>query len=206
MIQLTKLSATLGTAKISGFTTTEFLHIHRHMEGYLKRVLLIGLRLKSVKYKDAEFIVDRIHLDIASTIDKCLYLLDGSGSTQGVYINGLKARHSDLFVLINIFVKFCSKYRNQVAHGIIGDISSQEALDVLCHVNLSLYKEFERVLMAEHSCSAFDEPKAWGASRGRDEDHLVTITRLRLGNSLAVAPQKVSDVKTALQSTGYPKP
>jgi len=205
MIPLEKLKAQLTITKTCGFTTAEFLDIHRYMEGYLKRVLFIGLRLKGVQYKNAEFIVSKIQLDIATAIGKSWFFLDQSGSKNGAFIKALESKHPDLFILKEVFITFCSRYRNQVAHGLIGQISGQDAIDLLCHVNLSFYKAIEAMLQAEFSCSAFDTPTLWGASRSLNEGHATTIARLSLGKYLSKAPQRVCDVKTALASTKYPK-
>ena len=206
MIPLEKLQSVLGVSTTAGFTTTNFLDIHRHVEGYLKRVIIIGLRLKGVQYKNAEFIVKRIQIDISTTIEKSWFLLDRTSSGHNNYINGLKSRHPDLFVLKETFVGFSSKYRNQVAHGIVGQISSQDAIDLLCHVDLSFYKKIEIMLKTEHGHSAFDSPRIWGASRGIDEPHVTTAERLGLGRRLSIAPQKITDVKNALAATRYPVP
>lgn len=62
----------------TSYSSDDVLKIHRHVEGYLKRVFLIGLRLNSVQYETARTIVDTAHLDIKSMVDKAWYLLDSS--------------------------------------------------------------------------------------------------------------------------------
>ncbi|MDF9390600.1 hypothetical protein EXZ60_17625 [Vibrio sp. 1151_11] len=190
----------------ASYSSDDVLKIHRHVEGYLKRVFLIGLRLNSVQYETARTIVDTAHLDIKSMVAKAWYLLDSSSHrNQSVAISHLSANYPDMIKLRDLFFSFSCVYRNKLAHGIIDTISGQELIDTLCHLNISFYKEMERVFQLEHGHSAYESPGDWGAARGTSEDVLVAMGRLHLGN-LSANPKSTAVVISELATTSYPKP
>lgn len=134
MISLTQLKSGLSSRKVN-YTSSEFFDIHRYIEAYIKRILLISLRLNDVKYKEATRIVESTYINTTNLIEKVLFLLDQSSSKQNQVIANLKKKHNDYFELKELLLKFSSKYRNWLAHGTIGELKDPELIRYLCHVS-----------------------------------------------------------------------
>jgi len=182
-----------------------FLKTHIYVEGYVKRVMLIGLRLNGVQYANSEKIVEGTYIPTANLIEKVLWLLDSSGHKQKKVADNLKKTHPDFFILKDLVVKFTAIYRNRLAHGTIDKLADQELVKFLCHTNRSFFQSFEALLEKEHGHSAFDKPRDWGAQIGIQESIENTLKRLNLG-SLVKEPMQLKDVKSQLQSTAYANP
>ena len=204
MISLSQLKTVLdANPKPSG--SEDFLRLHRYLEGYIKRVMLIGLRLNRVQYENSRKIVESTYINTANLIDKVLVLLDQSGRKHKKVITGLKKTYGGFFELKDLLLKFTFVYRNRLAHGTIGELKDQNLLDYLYHVNRSFYKEFEQLLKKEYRHSAFERPRDWGAKNGIQEKIENTVKRLRLG-SLVKDPMPLSQVIVKLGKTAYAKP
>jgi hypothetical protein len=204
MISLKKIKSDLSSRKVN-YDSPEFFDIHRSIEAYIKRILLISLRIKGIKYKESTVIVERTYISTADLIEKVLFLLDQSSSKQAEVVGELKKRYKDFFVLKELLLKFSSKFRNLLAHGTIGELKDPELIRYLCHVNKSFYQEFENLLKKEYGHSAFDKPGDWGAKRGVDEEIEKSAKRLRLGKILN-QPLSLETVKNKLADTKYAKP
>lgn len=204
MISLSQLKTVLdANPKPSG--SEDFLRLHRYLEGYVKRVMLIGLRLKGVQYENSRKIVESTYISTANLIEKVLVLLDQSGRKHNAVITGLKKTHSGFFELKDLVLKFTSVYRNRLAHGTIGELKDQDLIDYLCHINRSFYKEFEQLLKKEYGHSAFERPGDWEAKNGIQEKIENTVKRLSLG-SIVKDPMSVKQVIVKLGKTAYAKP
>jgi hypothetical protein len=176
-----------------------------HLEGYVKRVMFIGLRLRGVQYSNGEKVVDSTYIQTANLIEKVLWLIDKSGSKQGDVVGKLKIKHHDFFIIKETVLKFSAPYRNRLAHGTIAKLHDQEMIDYLCHVTTSFIDAFELLLKSEHGQSAYDKPGDWGAIQGKPELLESTVKRLKLG-SLVKEPLTLNAVKKQLQETKYAKP
>jgi len=182
MISLNKLKEKLLSDQTSEFQSDEFLLLHRYAEAYLKRVLLIGLRLRGVQYKSSVIIVENTYLTTRALIPKCMMLLMHGSTKQADVEKMLLSKYPDFQKLQKLFLEFTSKYRNILAHGLIDEIKDAELLGTLCLSNKRFIQCFESVLQNEFGHSAFDPPKNWGAIRGRVEVIEKTVSRLRLGS------------------------
>jgi len=197
MISLSRLKDNLLSSQESVFQSNDFLMLHRFVEAYLKRVLLIGLRLHGVQYEASKKIIEGTYLNTSSLINKCMLLLSASGTKQAEIENVLKSQYPDFIELRKLFLDFTSKYRNVLAHGLIDEIKDNELLDTLCVANKRFVSCFESVLKNEFGHSAFETPTDWGASRGHKEDIEKTISRLKLG-SMTSKPMTLSKAKETL--------
>jgi len=200
-MSLKRLKSGLSPSKTT-YDSSDFFNLHRYIEAYLKRVLLIGLRLNKVKYEESRKIVGSTYLNTAALIEKALFLLDSSKEKQSIVLRHLKSNHEDFFIISDILIKFSSKYRNRLAHGTIEELKNQELIKLLCHVNESFFKEFESLLEFEYGHSAFDQPRDWGATRGTDENITASASRLKLGKILP-EPLSMVTVKNKLNNTAY---
>ncbi len=133
MISLKQIKSDLSSRKVN-CSSAEFFNIHRNIEAYIKRILLISLRINGVKYKEATTIVESTYINTANLIEKVLFLLDQSQLKQQQVISKMKKKYKDFFVLKELLLKFCSKYRNWLAHGTIGELKDPELIRYLCHV------------------------------------------------------------------------
>ena len=136
MISSKRINAGLKSRKVN-YSSSEFFDIHRYIEAYIKRILLIGLRLNGVKYVESTIIVESTYINTSNLIEKVLFLLDQSGDNQKVVVDKLKIKHKDFFVLKELLLKFSSNYRNWIAHGAIIELKDPELIKYLCHVNKS---------------------------------------------------------------------
>jgi len=204
MISLKQLQQAMAPQKAQ-CNSHDFLNLHRYTEAYVKRVLLIGLRVNGVKYKESGKIVESTFSPTASLVEKTLFLLDQSGGKHGEVIQQLKVKYATFFELNYLLTKFSAKYRNWLAHGTIDELKNEELINHLCHVNKSFMHEFENLLMTEHGHSAFDKPSDWGAKRGIPELIEKSAKRLGLGKILD-APLTLSVVQNRLVKIGHTLP
>lgn len=187
------------------YDSNHFLKIHIHVEAYIKRLMLIGLRLKGVQYDDSVTIVQSVFIPIAKLIDKTLFLIDPSTASEHSIIAGLKNKHTNFFALKGLVTDFTSIYRNRLAHGTIENLPDQDLIDCLCHTNKSFFRSFEHLLKTEFGHSAFDKPGDWGAKAGHAASIQTTISKFKLGRE-AKKPMSLHDVRTCLKATGYALP
>jgi len=201
MISLSQLKTVLeGNPEPPG--SERFLRLHRYLEGYIKRVMLIGLRLKGVQYENSRKILEITYINTANLIDKVLVLLDQSDSKHNAVIKNLRKTHWAFFELKDLVLKFTSVYRNRLVHGTIGELKDQGLIDYLYHVDRSFYREFEQLLKSEYGHSAFERPGDWGAKNGIQEKIENTVKRLALG-SLVKEPMSLRQVIVKLDKTAY---
>jgi hypothetical protein len=183
-------------------TTDSFILVDRHLEGYFKRVLFIGLRVNGAQYSTSQSIIHSVHMDVASLIKKAIVLVDGRSDCYREIIDAAEAKHKSLFALIELFQNFSARFRNRIAHGIISEIRDPAILESLIRVDQLLFKEFETMLMAEYGHSALQMPKDWGARRGTKESTDSLIMRLKLGKN-SLQPMAVKDVYRVLAEIGH---
>jgi len=200
MIPLKLIKAEINTQRPNQ-TSHDFLNLHRYTEAYVKRLLLIGLRLNGVKYEESRKIVDSTFLNTGNLVEKALFLLDQSEGKQGAVIQKLQTQYGDFFILKELLLKFSAKYRNWLAHGTVDSLRDEELVNHLCYVNRSFVQEFENLLQQEHGHSAFDKPGDWGAKRGADEPIEKSAKRLKLGKILD-EPLTLTVVKNNLVKIG----
>lgn len=201
----TKQLKTILEASPQTLSSDDFFRLHRYLEGYVRRVMLIGLRLNGVQYDNSRKVVESTYINTANLIEKVLVLLDQSGKKHKAVIAKLKKEHTGFFELKELVIKFSSVYRNRLAHGTIGELKDQEKIDYLYYVDRSFYKAFEQLLNQEYGHSAFEQPGDWGAKRGTQEQIEKTIKKLNLGK-LVKEPMSLNQVKSKLNSAGYAKP
>ncbi len=183
-------------------TTESFIRVHRHLEGYFKRVMLIGLRIHGVQYETATRIIDSVHMHAIAQIEKAIVLLDGTSRKHSDVINEAKRNNNAVFVLVELFQNFSALFRNRLAHGVIDEVRDPATLNTLFDVDLWLFNEFESMLKKKYCRSGFDRPNEWGAKPGRKESIDSIITRLKLGK-VSPNPIATKDVQQTLAGIGH---
>ena len=195
-IQNLKVLMTLSPASP---TTEDFIKIHKAVEGYIRRLLFIGLRLNGVKYSTSQEVINLSYLNNQDLIKKSIVLI--SRSTHK--ITDFETQNPDLKVLLDLFSNFTSIYRNRLVHGIYENINDQIALNLCYYIDKYLIKEFEDTLIQLEYRSAFDSPTEWGATRTQSSETFdQVISRLRLG-SITKAPKGIRSVQNAIAQTKY---
>ena len=181
---------------VTEISVSSFIDRHRYAEGYLRRLLLIGLRLNAVQYKQAQKIIELTFMNIHALLEKIFILLSHHKFT----FEEARTKYPDFATLIDLFLKFTSPYRNWLVHGVIDTIRDPELLECMCRADRQVLIEFEKVLKSEFGRSAFDEPRQWGAQVGKPEEDLpAVIKRLRLGAVLAGKPMPFNEAKSQLE-------
>lgn len=200
MISPSQLNAVLGDSTLPR-TAESFIHLHRHLEGYFKRVMLIGLRLHGAQYKTATAIVDTIHINAKDQIEKALVLLEVSPRKHQQILGEIKHDHQSVFMFIKLFTEFSSRFRNRLAHGVLDEIRDEVSLDLLFRVDQGLFLELESMLKTRHGHSALDKPNKWGAKPGTKDNIESLVDELKLGKFSPV-PISAKAVLKTLESLG----
>ncbi len=201
MISPSQLISVLGDSE-KPRTAESFIRLHRHLEGYFKRVMLIGLRLHGAQYNAATLIVDTVYMNANTQIEKALVLLEMAPRKHQEILHEIRQNHPTLFTLIKLFTEFSSRFRNRLAHGIIDEIRDEHALELLFRVDQGLFIECESMLNVRHGHSALEKPSAWGAKPGMEKDVDLLVDRLSLGR-LSPVPLSTKSVISTLQELGW---
>ncbi|OQA93942.1 MAG: hypothetical protein BWY27_00008 [Bacteroidetes bacterium ADurb.Bin234] len=153
MIELSKCKTILEQKNISD---EYFIKLHITLEGYLKRLLFIGLRTKDVQYKTAQESITKYHEILPNMISKIWLIL-------GIDYKNDLLKFGKYKILEEYVLNFTSKYRNYRVHGIYDEIKDHELLRCLILIDKAFINEIEKYLKTKKMPSAFDEPKKWGA-------------------------------------------
>jgi len=181
---------------VTEISISSFIDRHRYAEGYLRRLLLIGLRLNSVQYKQAQKIIELTFMNISALLEKVFILI----SPHKFTLKDARIKYPHFATSIDLFLKFTSPYRNMLIHGVMDIVPDLELLEYLCRADRQFLIEFEKLLKSEFGRSAFDEPRQWGAQIGKlEEDLPAVIKRLKLGKVLAGKPMPFNEAKSRLE-------
>jgi hypothetical protein len=173
-----------------------FIDRHRCVEGYLRRLLLIGLRLNAVQYRQAQRIIQSSRLFMPDIMKKSIDLI----SRNRFSFKEAKTKYPEFATATDLFMKFTSPYRNLLVHGIIDTIHELQLLQDLCQADRQFLLQFEKFLQAEFNKSAFDKPTTWGAQKGRQNEELpVVIKRLGLGKVFKGRPMSIVEARKRLE-------
>ena len=194
MAYLKKIKEKMGP--VTELSVSSFIERHRYAEGYLRRLLLIGLRLNAVQYKQAQKIIELTFLNNNALLEKVFILL----SRKKFTLKEAKLKYPDFATSIDLFLKFTSPYRNWLVHGVIDTIHDLELLECLCRADRQFLIEFEKLLKSEFDRSALDAPGHWGALKGKKEEDLqAVIKRLKLGSVFRGTPMSIPEAKKLLK-------
>jgi len=180
-------------------TTDDFIKIHKNVEGYIRRLLLIGLRINGVKYETSMEVIKMSYLNNKDLIKTTIDLI-----TKGTKnLSDFETTNSDFKELLELFFDFTSIYRNRVIHGVYENINDQLILKHCYFIDKFLIEEFEQTLKSLNFKSAFDKPTDWGAIRSTSTESInQIISRLKLGR-LTKTPKGIVAVQNAIARTKY---
>jgi len=156
------------------YTTQYFLKTHRAVEGFLARIIFIGLRMKGIKYDQSQKIVRYTFLKVRDSLKKGIELLDGKKSF-------LIKESKPIDECYDLFLKFSVPYRNKIEHAVIPDIKDEKILKLCININLKFLRSLEQFLQSNFNNSVFDEPKKWGAKRSSRDFTDDEIKIMKLG-------------------------
>jgi hypothetical protein len=140
------------------YTNSFFKDCHIACESYFTRLMLIGLRMNGISYRQTSEVTKDSFLSIRDTLEKALILIDKEKGPLVVKEVNLKNG-------LELFIKYSAGYRNKLQHGAIEEINDPIVLKLVIDINLSLIREIEFYLNKYFNLSAFNTPGEWGAKR-----------------------------------------
>jgi hypothetical protein len=146
----------------TGISDEYFLRLHFCVEAIIRRLFLIGLRLKGMQFRTAQSFVDEYHPRLRDHIRNVF-------GCCGVDYDKLLASEK-YATLEKLFFEFTSRWRNQRVHGLYPVITDTELLKLLITADKSFINEIEAMLKKMGKPSLFDTPGKWGATRGKTKD------------------------------------
>jgi hypothetical protein len=171
--------------------TLYFINVHKGVELYIRRLLLIGLRLNEVKYETSEEVIKLSYASNREIINKSIELITKGKNTLADF----EEKNKNLKVLLELFFDFTSIYRNRVVHGIYERIVDSNILKYCYLIDKYLIIEFEKTLEMNGYNSAFATPTEWGAKRSSIVESIDSvITRLKF-RKISKVPKSLSQVK-----------
>ena len=198
MVDLQHLKNLLQTTPTS-ITTSDFIELHKGVEGYIRRLFLIGLRLDGVKYETSLEVIKKSYLNNNDLLKKIIKLI----SKNAKDISDFENNNPDFKVLLDLFFNFTTVYRNRVVHGVYDVIHDDNTLKHCYYINKYFLIEFEATLNNLAYKSAFDTPTNWGAGRSTStESFSQVVTRLSLGQ-LSKVPKRMVEVENLILQTKY---
>ena len=146
----------------TGISDEYFLRLHFCVEAIIRRLFLIGLRLKGMQFRIAQSFVDDYHAGLRDHIRKVFCCC-------GVDYDDFKASNK-YACLEKLFFEFTSRWRNRRVHGLYPAITDTELLKLLINTDKSFVNEIEAMLKKMGKPSLFDTPGKWGATRVKTKD------------------------------------
>jgi hypothetical protein len=143
------------TIKSKTVSLQQFLKIHLTVEGVIKRLLFIGLRINGVRYKTAQQAIAEYYEKDKTAIIKKAWNLCGIDYEKTV------RKKPDYTTMENLVFEFSSKYRNQLIHGNDGAIHNQNLLKTLIQIDQKYIAAIEAVLKSQNKPSLFEQPRKW---------------------------------------------
>lgn len=150
-----------------------FLKQHFYIEGFLKRLLFIGLRLHNIQYNTAQEVIVAYHEPLGKMIERA-WTISGFDYRDVIEFGIYKD-------LEGFFVNYTAKYRNYRVHGIYDEIKDLDLLRLLTTINYRYYKTCNEYILYKGKPSVFDKPTTWGAKIGKQETIPEIYARLLKG-------------------------
>jgi len=163
MIYLERCKRILADTRVSD---DQFLQVHFYLEGLIRRMLFIGLRLKNIQYDTAQAMVSRYKNDNLAG------LLKDAWAKIGVKESGL-LEQDNYRELRDLVIGFTAPARNLRVHGIRDQYDDKELLALLIRTDTLFIQEVNRILLEKKGATLFDPPRKFGAVIVREKKDLV---------------------------------
>jgi hypothetical protein len=170
--------------------TDDFMQMHKAVESYLKRLLLIALRRKGISYKNCQEVIKSSFLANDKLFNKVIVLLDELKSSETYKNDTLNVN-----ILFDLFKNFSSVFRNKVVHGVITEINDKEVLKYCILINKNLIIKIEESLSSVYENKALEELKNWKFERNQANENISVeniIRKYNLGGLTKKAKSKTS--------------
>ena len=169
-------------------STEQFLRVHCCIEELFRRLLLIGLRLKGVQFKESAAI------SVIYYSNKRIETMEMILKYCGIDYKEMR-KFRNFEILQTLYLQFTSRHRNRLMHGEALTYSDKELLELLISVDKSFIGEIQAYLTSISKPSIFDTPAKWGAKKGIKAD-IKKVYRDLFGKDMK--PQPEYDRKKAL--------
>jgi len=136
-----------------------FVRVHCCTEAIWKRLLLIGLRLNEVQYKEAELISDNYYDYKKDNYMKTILELCGLKYNELLSFGCFKE-------LLELYIYFSCRHRNRLLHGDALTYSDKDLLELLITVDKCFIDEINAFLKEKGKPTVFASPGKWGAKQG----------------------------------------
>ncbi|MCL2185789.1 MAG: hypothetical protein FWB86_08065 [Treponema sp.] len=137
-----------------------FLRIHYCVEELSRRLLLIGLRMYGIQFKYAREVSENFYDSDKNRFFSALYKLCGLDYEELNSFGNYKE-------LEHLMLKFSSKHRNRLLHGVALEYSDNDLLKLLITIDKCFIEEVFSFLKHKGKPSIFEKPKEWKAPRGK---------------------------------------
>jgi len=158
-------------------------------------LLLIGLRLQGLQFKDAEAISESYYTNRRREHLKIIVEFCGLNYKELLSFKNFNE-------LLELFFQFTSRHRNRLMHGVALVYTDEELLKLLISIDKKFIQDLEAFLKHAGKPSFFDPPGKWGAVRGKKAD-INEICKKLLGGKMPLPPtynkKKASDVMKKLK-------
>lgn len=141
----------------------DFLDMHIAVEGYLKHLFLVGLRLQDCTYKESVKMIRVSYIKVNSSSFKAAFRLMRCRTSW----HQMKSRNNRLKELDSLFGDYTSKVRNIIIHGNYFPYKANE-LELLYNIDKAFLQELELTISAYFRGKSIlnNTPKDFGAGKG----------------------------------------
>lgn len=141
----------------------DFLDMHIAVEGYLKHLFLVGLRLKGCTYKESVQVIRGSYIRVNSDSFKAAFILMNCNTRW----HQMKIRNNRLKELESLLANYTSKVRNIIVHGNYYPYQANE-LELLYNIDKAFLQELEITVSHYFRGNTIlnNTPKDFGASKG----------------------------------------
>lgn len=187
-------------------SVSDFLHLHKCVEAYFRRLLYISLRLKNENNEDSEKLIKHCSLNSNEILNKALDLLSQSRQNvdgKKIDFKSIELKYPKFEGLFKYYQKYSSRHRNLYLHGIVEFLSS-ESVRAAYVIEKKLLLELEMILKKEYRNSCKDTPTTWGAKRitklkNESKDIMQKMQKYKLGGDKGRNPIQNNSLKKGLK-------
>lgn len=161
----------------------DFLDMHIAVEGYLKHLFLVGLRLQGCTYKESVKVIQSHHIKLNSDTFKAAFRLMKSKKSW----HQIKNKAKRLRELEKLCYDYTSKVRNIIVHGNFYRYKSDE-LKLLYEIDKAFIEELELTMekLFKGNTILKNTPTNFGAKKGTISD--ISKIASKLNQSAGLKP------------------
>lgn len=167
-----------------------FLKMHIAVEGYLKWLFLVGLRINGCTYSSAAKVIQRHFIRLNTKSFKAAFRLLGVKKSW----HQIKTNDPNLKTLEYLCFNYTSPIRNQLVHGNYYDFKEREC-ELAYQMNKAFIQQLEKTIQVYKNGNAIlqNTPTQFGAKKGTIADE-IAIGRI-LNQSPGLKPMRFEEAK-----------